>query len=64
MKHMRTVLTITHRYMSKKCTHSRVDFKHKVLFLFWVCDGAEDITHGQGSTAIWSSILYMWGALL
>lgn len=42
----------------------RINFEHKVLLLFEVGDGVENITHGKYSAAIRSPILHMRWAFL
>lgn len=39
--------------------HLRVNFKHEVLLLLEVCDGVENITHGEDSAAVRSPVLHV-----
>lgn len=43
---------------------SRVNLEHKVLLFFEVCDGVENVAHGQHGAAVGPSVLHVRRAFL
>lgn len=43
---------------------SRVNLEHKVLLFLEVCDGMENVAHGQDGAAVGPPVLHVRGAFL